>query len=113
VQRNGHRSASRTLSDAQLRELTGVICRIEELFKLPIDIEWARVDDRLDLLQTRPITSDVPLPPEMITQPVERRRLYADAALSKGLTTNAPILPLGLDNMKSLFSAILELWSAR
>lgn len=46
----------------------------------------------------------------MLTQPGERRRLYADAALSKGLTTNAPISTLGLDNLASLFSTVLESW---
>ena len=32
----------------------------------------------------------------MLTQPGQRRRLYADAALSKGLTTNEPISPMNL-----------------
>jgi rifampicin phosphotransferase len=110
VQREGHKSADRTLTDAQIRELTGVLCRIEKLYDAPIDIEWAYADERLHVLQARPITTYVPLPAEMITRPGERRWLYADAALSKGLTTNAPLSPLGLDNMKSMFSAILESW---
>lgn len=110
VQREGHRSADRTLTDAQLRELTGILCRIEDLYDAPIDIEWAYADGTLYVLQARPITTYVPLPAEMVTRPGERRRLYADAALSKGLTTNTPLSPLGLDNMKSMFSTILESW---
>ena len=38
-------------------------------------------------------------------EPGERRRLYADAALSKGLTTNEPISPLGLSWIVTLFPA--------
>ncbi|MGY6587292.1 MAG: PEP/pyruvate-binding domain-containing protein [Wenzhouxiangella sp.] len=110
TQRNEHRSASRTLSDAQLRELTQNLCRIEELHHVPIDIEWAYSNGKLYILQGRPITTFVPLPEEMVTRPGERRRLYADAALSKGLTTNAPLSPMGLDNMKSIFMAVLESW---
>src|SRR3546814_1754908 len=44
----------------------------------------------------------------MVTRAGERRRLYADAALSKGLTTNTPLSPLGLDWMESMFWAILR-----
>ncbi len=110
VERKGYRSADRTLTDDQLGELTDVICRIEELYQAPIDIEWAYADEKLFVLQARPITTYVPLPAEMVTEPGGRRRLYADGALSKGLTINAPISPLGLDNMKSMFSAILESW---
>jgi pyruvate,water dikinase len=110
VERKAFRSADRTLTVAQLKEVTEVICRIEKLYDAPIDIEWAYADGTLHVLQARPITTYVPLPAEMVTMPGERRRLYADAALSKGLTTNAPLSPLGLDNMKSMFSAILESW---
>jgi pyruvate,water dikinase len=95
-EREGHRSTDLTLSEAQLRELVGVLCRIEELFGNPIDIEWAYADGRLHVLQARPITTYVPLPPEMVTNSGERRRLYADAGLSQGLVINEPISPLGL-----------------
>ncbi|UCE26720.1 MAG: hypothetical protein JSW52_10295 [Candidatus Coatesbacteria bacterium] len=96
VEREGHRSTERTLNDDRLRELTGMICRIETLFGKPMDIEWAYAGGHLYVLQARPITRYVPLAPEMVTGPGERRRLYSDAALSKGMTLNAPISPLGL-----------------
>jgi rifampicin phosphotransferase len=110
VERENCRSTERSLSDAQLRELTGVISQIEALYEMPVDVEWADADGQLHVLQTRAITTYVPLPPEMVTRPGERRQLYGDAALSKGLTTNAPISPLGLDNMESMFSGIVESW---
>lgn len=110
VERTAYRSDDCSLADAQVLELTGMICRIEELYALPVDIEWAYAGGKLHVTQARPITRYVPLPAEMMTQPGERRRLYADAALSKGLTTNSPISPLGVDSLKSSFLAILEFW---
>lgn len=85
------------LSDAQLRELNGVMCQLETLYGYPVDIEWAYANGELFLLQARPITAYVPLPVEMLTAPGDRRALYMDVALSKGMTINAPISPAGLD----------------
>ncbi len=110
AERRDYRAADRALTDAQLRELCDVTCRIEMLYDAPVDIEWAYAEGKLHILQARPVTRYVPLPPEMVTPPGERRRLYADAALSKGMTTNEPISPLGLDNMERMFSAVLEYW---
>jgi len=108
IERKGHRSAELTLSDAQLGELTEVMYRIEALYEKPMDIEWAYAGGQLHVLQARPITTYVPLPPEMLTKPGERRRLYADAALSKGMTTNVPISPMVLDWWEDLLSSFLE-----
>lgn len=110
VERANERPVERALTDAQIGELTNLIGRIEKLYEKPIDVEWAYADGALYVLQARPITSYVPLPPSMVTEPGERRRLYGDASLSKGLTTNAPISPLGLDIMERMFSAIMESW---
>jgi rifampicin phosphotransferase len=110
IAREKYRSAERTLNNAQIHELIDMIGRIEALYDTPIDIEWAYAGGTLHVLQARPITTYVPLPAEMITQPGERRWLYADAALSKGLTINKPISPLGLDSMERLFSTIIESW---
>ena len=108
IEREGHRSAEFTLNDAQLDELTEVMCRIEAFFEKPIDIEWAYASGKLYVLQARPITTYVPLPPEMVTKPGERRRLYADAALSQGMTINAPISPMGLNWMVNTFQFLFE-----
>ncbi len=108
IERKDHRSGEFTLSDSQLGELTEVMCRIEALYEKPMDIEWAYAGDQLHVLQARPITTYVPLPPEMLTKPGERRRLYADAALSKGMTTNVPISPMVLDWWEDLLSSFLE-----
>ncbi len=96
VERDGYRSTDQTLSEAQLAELVRVLCSIEELYAYPTDIEWAYADDKLHVLQARPITTYVPLPPAMLTKPGEPRRLYGDGALSQGMVMNEPISPLGL-----------------
>ena len=108
VERRGYRSTDVTLSDTQLVELTDLLRRIETLYGTPIDVEWAYVGQELHVLQARPITTYVPLPPEMLTKPGEPRRLYADAALSKGLTTNAPISPLGLSWIELMYAPMLK-----
>ena len=113
IERRGHRSAELTLSDAQLNELTDVICRIEELYQTPMDIEWAFAGGQLHVLQARPITTYVPLPPEMLTVAGERRRLYMDIALAKGMAMNAPISPMGLDWMEEGISKLVERFLGR
>lgn len=69
-----------TLSDSQVLELTELIKKVETVYKKPIDIEWAYAQEKLYLLQARPITTYIPLSPEMITQPGEKKRLYIDLA---------------------------------
>ena len=108
VERTEDRSTDPTLSHAQLRELADVLRRIETLYGEPMDVEWAYAGGRLHVLQARPITTYVPLPPEMVTDPGERRRLYADAALSKGLTTNQPISSPGLSWIDAMYSSALR-----
>lgn len=111
IERKEHRSAELTLSNVQLHELTEIIGRIEVLYEQPMDIEWAYAAGQLFVLQARPITRYVPLAPEMITKPRKSRRLYADAALSKGMTINAPISPMGLDWMEEfMFSFMEHIW---
>ncbi len=58
------------------------------------------------MLQARPITTHVPLPPELITEPGEQRLLYADTGMAKGATINAPISPMGLDRLKTFMAGV-------
>ena len=108
IERKDYRSAELTLNDSQINELTEVFCRIEALFDKPMDIEWTYGDGQLFVLQARPITRYVPLAAEMVTRPGERRRLYVDAALSKGMTLNAPISPMGLSWMEDFMISLFE-----
>jgi len=45
------------LNDAQLRELSALARAIEHHYHFPVDIEWTFQDNRLYLLQARPITT--------------------------------------------------------
>jgi rifampicin phosphotransferase len=97
IYRSPARQTEFCLSDSQLLELNGVICLLETLYGHPVDIEWAYANGELFLLQASPITSYVPLPDAMLTAPGAPRKLYMDIALSKGMTSNAAISPIGLD----------------
>jgi pyruvate,water dikinase len=54
--------SARVLSDDRLRDLVDIGERVEALLDAPQDVEWALVDGRLLVLQSRPITSLFPLP---------------------------------------------------
>lgn len=91
------RSKEPSLSDSQLVELTKVVCQLEDFYQFPIDVEWAFHLGDLYILQARPITTYIPISEEMQTLPGKARRLYGDAALSKGMTTNSPMSTMELD----------------
>ena len=57
----GQRTA-RVLDDGVLARLVALAARVESHFGAPQDIEWCLADNRLYLVQTRPITSLFPLP---------------------------------------------------
>ncbi len=109
VDRAGHRAAEACLTAEQLAEISQLLQRLEAAFEHPVDVEWAIADQRLYLLQARPVTAFVPLPAALITAPGARRRLYLDIALSSGLTMNEPISPMGLSVFRRLFSGFAGL----
>lgn len=49
-----------SLNDEQIHELSRTVLRLEKALGAPQDIEWAWADNRLYILQTRPITGLVP-----------------------------------------------------
>jgi phosphohistidine swiveling domain-containing protein len=88
-----------TLDESQLLSLTELIKKVEDLYNKPIDIEWAFEEGKLYLLQARPITSFVPLPPEMMTKPDEKKKLYLDISITvQGLYK--PVSPMGTSIIK-------------
>lgn len=84
------RRAYFALNRWHLLALVDLLVQIDALYEQPMDIEWAFADGTLYVLQARPITAYIPLVPSMQTQPGARRTLYMDAALTEGITTNAP-----------------------
>lgn len=49
--------AKQKLSDERIKELVDNIVRLEEFFGFPVDMEWTIADDKLFILQSRPITT--------------------------------------------------------
>ena len=111
--RERDRSDEASLSDAQVLELTQVLERLEVVYGHPVDIEWAYVQGELHLLQSRPVTTYMPLPPEMQTAPGARRRLYQDGALSDGPTTNKPLTRLSLDSFDLMIGSLCASFGIR
>lgn len=106
VEREGVDRGSFCIDDEQALDITEMLVRIESIYEMPVDTEWAIADERLYLLQARPITAYVPLAPAMMTRPGERRVLYFDAGLVDTMTINQPMTPLTIDWM----FASLDMW---
>ncbi|MBX9694994.1 MAG: hypothetical protein K2Z81_21595, partial [Cyanobacteria bacterium] len=70
-----------SISDGHVLSLTRYVKTLEEVFRTPIDVEWALEKDREYILQARPVTTYVPLAESLQTKPGERRKLYLDATL--------------------------------
>lgn len=67
-----------TLTDEQILELSNLVKKCERYYGRPIDIEWSYENDKLFLLQSRPITTFFPLYNELLSKPDERKELYLD-----------------------------------
>ena len=81
---------------ARAVELTRLLEKVEAYYQKPVDIEWALAGGKIYLLQARPITAYLPLPPEMVTAPGQPKRLYANSTLiEQGL--QEPLSVLGTD----------------
>jgi len=82
-----------SLSDAQAIEIAGLAGRIESHYGQPMDIEWAIARGRLYLLQARPVTTWIPLPEVMRTEPGEPKSLYLDLiVLTQGFSEPMSVL---------------------
>ncbi|HSL42120.1 MAG TPA: PEP/pyruvate-binding domain-containing protein [Anaerolineales bacterium] len=75
------------LSDAQAMELARLGVRIEEIYGMPMDIEWTFAENKFAIVQARPITA---LPPEW-TRP-DKAAVYGRGSLAEH--TPSPVTPL-------------------
>lgn len=57
---DAQKSESSSLTTEQLKSLCQAALKIEEFYQFPQDIEWAIYNDEVYLLQTRPITTEIP-----------------------------------------------------
>lgn len=80
------------LTDAVIRDLAEVGLRIETTFGSPQDVEFAvDHDDRVWIVQSRPITTLYPLPPETTSG----ERVYFSISVAQGYFD--PITPMGME----------------
>jgi phosphoenolpyruvate synthase/pyruvate phosphate dikinase len=86
------------LTEAQVLRLTELGRRIEAHLGSPQDIEWCRTGDRLEIVQSRPITTLFPIP----ATPEPGRRVFI--SVGHGQMMTEPIKPLGI-SMWQLTSA--------
>jgi len=85
-----------SLTNEQVLEVSELVSKVEEHYKIPMDIEWAIYESKLYLLQARPITSYLPIFPEMLTKPGEKKKIYIDMIiLTQGFSESMSVL--GMD----------------
>jgi rifampicin phosphotransferase len=84
------RQAQAALTDAQVVRLAQLGRRIEAHFGRPQDIEWCLVDDDVQIVQSRPITTLFPIPAAGDTE----NHVYVSVGHQQMMTD--PIKPLGL-----------------
>lgn len=95
------------LSDAQIQVLVAIGARVEALYEIPQDIEWAiDVSGQVFLLQARPITTLFPLPAEASPSD-ENLHVYLAFGVQQG--TYRPFTPMGLSALRLLASGFLTL----
>lgn len=90
------------LTDAQLLELAALSRRVAEHFGAPQDIEFTRVGDELQLVQSRPITSLFPVPEG------DREAIYFSFGAFQGML--APVTPLGRDALEHVEVGLFRLF---
>lgn len=102
---------SPVLSDEELRALAEMGARVERHFGSPQDIEFAfDRDRRLWLVQSRPITTLYPLPPD-VPDPARELRIYLSANVFQGYLE--PLTPMGIQFFQLLGTGLWTAFGAR
>ena len=94
------------ITDDQIVQLTELGGKVAAFYCEPQDIEWAFVNGKLFLLQTRPITSLFPLPHN--PQDTDRQ-VYISLGAIQGVL--GPFTPLGLDMLRGMFAGIAQFFA--
>ena len=97
----------RALSDEAILQLAEIGRQIQNEYRLPQDVEWALADNKLYILQSRPITSLYPLPNESFDPLV----IWFSFGSLQGLL--GAITPLGQDAIRMAASGAGNLFGAQ
>lgn len=95
-----HEDASQTqaIPDEVIAELVALGQKVAYLFGTPQDLEWGWANGRLFLLQSRPITSLYPLPPQ--AEQAEDLKVMISFGAVQGVLD--PLTPLGQDTIRTM-----------
>lgn len=97
IQKDNNKSKEQALTDKQILELSKLIKKCEKHYRKPMDTEWAFENNTLYLLQSRPITTYIPLFQELVTKPGEKKKIYIDVmGLTQGFTESMSVLGMDL-----------------
>jgi rifampicin phosphotransferase len=95
------------LADEDIQELTRLGQQIQNEYGFPQDIEWALAENKLYILQSRPITSLYPLPKESLDPLIVWFSFGSVQGLMGAMT------PLGQDAIRMAFSGAGKLFGAQ
>lgn len=93
------------LSNSQLDAVVRLGRQVAAHYGTPQDLEWTRVGDQIQLVQTRPITNLYPLP-----EPSAPDALWFSFGAFQGMLD--PITPLGQDSLRSLLAGATPVFGA-
>ncbi|MBT3337859.1 MAG: hypothetical protein HN855_04285 [Anaerolineae bacterium] len=85
--------------DKVILQLAEIGQKIQEEYDFPQDVEWAYYKDNLYILQSRPITSLYPLPPNLASSPL---RAMIGLHVMQGVIE--PYSPLGMQTLENVLS---------
>ena len=85
--------------DDVIHQLATTGKQIEKVYDFPQDIEWAWADDKIYILQSRPITSLFPIP---VVSESDQLHVYFSFGAVQGLLE--PMTPLGQDAIRLIFA---------
>jgi phosphohistidine swiveling domain-containing protein len=99
--------ARQTLTESQIQRLAETGQRIQKEYGAPQDIEWAFVEDKLYILQSRGITSLFPVP-KVSFDPL---LIWISFGAVQGLV--GPITPIGQDTIRHLAAGAGKMFGVR
>jgi rifampicin phosphotransferase len=105
TEKQDYKSTSLVLSEKEIRALAQQIKIIDNIYQKAMDVEWAFYQNKLYILQARPITTQLQLSPAMLTNAREKKRLYLDILVAvQGIFQ--PLSPMGASCLKYMLGAL-------